>query len=1442
MLEDLYARSGRTLQVIAGVPKRAEMYDALLPHYYDGGDVMWLRGKIPDVADSKLRTLLEEGGNLLAMTGFADVSMSVMHDMFHVDSVTRRSTSMLRMINLPHIDAIHTIHPVKAFQLRSPARPLFLHGADQVTGSYVNDGTYRGVLFPFSITSVPQAMLRPVLKEALALLAGTSIDAEMKIDGRDKTSLIAVPVDEPAQVTLRIDGEAARADLIAYPLVEGETHAVIPMQRIAANEEETTFEASVPLDEGRRYVLSPLIRDAAGDRVFTAVQLGLIGYRRDVDALVLFGKETGEKEVPGLRASMSNVMDRLGWRASYMREEELAEYTEVLSRRYGETGKTIVMFGGVDPDQQDGVRRLLSGPSRVLIVSNRIWYSSDDFRQETLRVSRLGLRVSDQRLSMAGLLARADLNVKVVYSPAHVVPPAVPLIVDEEGRAAGWYVRGGPMQQLVYLSMAFQQLPTAQLEQLIEQTLRLLEWDTTVKLDFPGSQKVGNSVLVQPGERLEVTATSSQTVSELVMWSSSDMRPVTASAMEEVDGAYRGSIVVPEEGLPVLAARIVDPDGPAGSRGLAGPSVRLLSLDLEEKTRVLAFLPDEGEKDPVSTSLITAMERLDLEATIIRERIHDADMLAYLLEKTDIVVWGSDHVLEGETAILREYLEGGGRLMLASEWLPDSERGAEFLRDMLGITEIGKGYNFLSFNVGPPENPVTVRIRTRSLGVDPSAQAFLRDSKDGISGVGKTTDTFRAIFLPMRLRNFRSRTSTPPEPLSDLLESGLRYLIPELDGLVEVASVRVPAPYASIGTLSLEVVVANHTSSPTAPFRVGFQISVNDSVVARFEQVEPSLDASSERLITLDDWRSSAEGGVEIQTGVGWLDGEIEYQPPQTVHVLDVQDRFTEVELPAATGAGFFDYDGDGDEDLYLTRTGVENLLLRNDGGGAFAEADVGLADAGRGRGMAVADFEGDGDLDVYLVNEKDNKLFENTGIEGGFVDATAAASIHTEPERSLADNNSGRSAGFFDGDGDGDLDLYLVNAAAANRYYQNEGGVFFERAGEMGLDDAGDGRALTFGDFDGDDDVDLFVANQDGDALLRNDGSHYVEMHAEAGITSVQKDVGCVFGDYDNDGDLDLFIANQASNNRLYRNRGDGTYETVTTSDLYLGAASVGSAFGDFDNDGDLDLATTALNSSAGGDEIYHNLGDGLLLPVGSLLALNPTTSGRALSIADVDRDGDLDLFVAHASGSSALYVNSTVGRNWLQVMLQDIGANREGLGAVVELIAGDLRQRRDLQPSFGYLSHGPAQAHFGLGEVTSVDTLRVIWPDGHQTVETDLDDAQLNQRRLVSRPLPTAIASEADLATPTAYQLRPGFPNPFNSQVTIPVDVPRESTVHLEVFNIAGQRVRSLVRDVLPAGTHRITWDGSGAEGQLIGTGIYILRLQAGEFQQVQRVMLLK
>ena len=791
--------------------------------------------------------------------------------------------------------------------------------------------------------------------------------------------------------------------------------------------------------------------------------------------------------------------------------------------------------------------------------------------------------------------------------------------------------------------------------------------------------------------------------------------------------------------------------------------------------------------------------------------------------------------------------------------MPDTERGEAFVRDVFGVTEISSASGLVTFPVAGREEEAAVRTRARIIGVEAPAHAFLTDDQGRVSGVKTTTGVYRAVYLPLRLNNFKPRQSASAGALTELLERGLRYLTREQMGPVALSSVSGPAPYVRIGPLRPEVAVMGEADAPPTRFLVGFEVAVGDSVVARFEKEEPALAPGAERVIALPEWTAKETGKFSIRVGVGWQDGELHYQPPRTVRVLDLPERFGRDEMPAATGAGFFDHDHDGDEDLYLVNRGGPNQLLSNDGGGGFADVagEVGLADAGNGRGLAVADYDGDGDLDLYLVNEGANVLFANAPNEadgagpaaGGsgrrFTDVTAAAG--GQADHPLSDDQSGRSAGFFDGDGDGDLDLYVVNAAGPNRYFEQAGGLFREQGAATGLDDDGDGRALTFGDYDDDGDADLFVANQDGSVMLRRDSAgdavapsavRYTEVLAESGIASASMDVGCVFGDYDNDGDLDLFVANESTDNRLYRNLGEGRFEEATGPHLALGGATVGSAWIDIDNDGDLDLAKTALSSGA--DEIYANQGNGELLPVGTLLELGSAVTGRALSHADVDGDGDEDLFVAHAMDSSALYRNSTQrsGRSWLHVALQTTDRNRQGLGAVVEVVSGATRQRRDLQPAFSYLSHGPATLHFGLGAAVSADSLRVRWPDGSQTVWTGV---AANQRLLLAHPHATAVTDEVP-AVPSSFRLGLGYPNPFNSVVVVPFYVPQRTAVRLEVFNVTGQRVRTLVDDALPAGVYRARWDRRNGQGQPAASGTYFVRLQAEGFLQVQRVMLLK
>ena len=457
---------------------------------------------------------------------------------------------------------------------------------------------------------------------------------------------------------------------------------------------------------------------------------------------------------------------------------------------------------------------------------------------------------------------------------------------------------------------------------------------------------------------------------------------------------------------------------------------------------------------------------------------------------------------------------------------------------------------------------------------------------------------------------------------------------------------------------------------------------------------------------------------------------------------------------------------------------------------------------------------------------------------DGTFVEVTAALDADPAAAAVLGDKGSGRSAGFFDYDGDGDLDLYLVNARGVNRLYRLDDGHFAERARAVGLADAGDGRGLALGDYDRDGDVDLFIANTDGASrLYRNEKTGFRDATPLLNAPFAEGEIAAIFGDYDRDGRVDLFVANEKGPNRLWRQEAAGGFREVRATDRFsLGGQVVGTSFFDYDNDGDLDIVTTAVRAAVGGDELYHNSG-GDLLPVGALVQLEPSGSGRGLSAADYDGDGDVDLVVADTQ-HSRLYRNELSSGHWLQLDLQGPALNRHGLGAQVEWTIQDRRDYREVQSGYGYGSQVQPRVHLGLGRAGHLDTLKVRWPDGRETVQTRIGADQV--LRIYHPQVPTAVAAAA--ARPTTFQLGANYPNPFNASTTIGFALPQPSAVDLTLYNLAGQQVIQLVDGPHLAGTYAVQWDGRNGAGRALASGLYLYRLQAGAQIQTRKLLLVR
>ena len=345
------------------------------------------------------------------------------------------------------------------------------------------------------------------------------------------------------------------------------------------------------------------------------------------------------------------------------------------------------------------------------------------------------------------------------------------------------------------------------------------------------------------------------------------------------------------------------------------------------------------------------------------------------------------------------------------------------------------------------------------------------------------------------------------------------------------------------------------------------------------------------------------------------------------------------------SGAGFADYDNDGDLDLYVVNNpgalkieisskSQGNVLYRNNGDGTFTDVTekTRVGDRGHGMGCVFGDYDNDGDLDLYVTNFGPNVLYHNNG-DGTFSDVTETAGV--------GDERWGTGAIFGDYDKDGTLDLYVCNYVEYNL-------VAIEK---MKRESMQSGKsvpsALNPVAFEAQDNV-LFLNNGDG---TFSDVTTPLGVEANGG-----RSMQAIFTDFDLDDDLDLYVANDLTPNFLYENNGDGTFADVSSESWAADfRGSMGLATGDYDSDGDLDLFishwidqenTLYRNLWKEGNEIAKsrfNEAEPIRLvdeSYGSLLAeISMKDIGWGTDFFDYDNDSDLDIFVAN--GSTFQYLN---------------------------------------------------------------------------------------------------------------------------------------------------------------------------------------------------------
>jgi len=438
-------------------------------------------------------------------------------------------------------------------------------------------------------------------------------------------------------------------------------------------------------------------------------------------------------------------------------------------------------------------------------------------------------------------------------------------------------------------------------------------------------------------------------------------------------------------------------------------------------------------------------------------------------------------------------------------------------------------------------------------------------------------------------------------------------------------------------------------------------------------------------------------------------------------------------------GIGWGDYDNDGWPDLLFSENANKGRikLLKNAGNGPFIDQTVviqaDILPGRKGGGVIFGDYDNDGDLDLYVsvgFGEKQgviNMLLRND--RGIFKDVTV--------EAGLTDVQPTDNAIWLDYDRDGNIDLYTGDQGGPeirNNLYRNTGdGTFTDVTVEAGLDvqlhpqGGGSNGGMAAGDFNDDGWPDLYMGVYDApNRLFLNNGQGGFQDATTSEIADEGEAFGVAVGDIDHNGTLDIFQAAGGGIEGVFRslmllNRGEGVFldvlEGVGLS--ALGASqTLGSGLADIDNDGDLDLLVAYPHC------LFVNNGDGTFTDRTAQSGIEDVA--LTVSLGDYDLDGFLDVWF----GTDADYFNPSLGRlyrnqgnenHYLRVELAGVESNRNGIGARLMATAGDVQQMREIFGGRGY-EQDEMVAHFGLGERTQVDQLKIRWPSGQVDVLTDI------------------------------------------------------------------------------------------------------------------------
>lgn len=561
----------------------------------------------------------------------------------------------------------------------------------------------------------------------------------------------------------------------------------------------------------------------------------------------------------------------------------------------------------------------------------------------------------------------------------------------------------------------------------------------------------------------------------------------------------------------------------------------------------------------------------------------------------------------------------------------------------------------------------------------------------------------------------------------------------------------------------------NVSLNATVIFRVS-AVSTNPPLTFQWQHEGTNLPAATNSTLIISNVTATHAGGYRATVWNASNDAT-----NSRTATLRVDRTFTKLTTgPVVTDVGpgpwespnWWDYENDGYLDLFIPQIdgpqGAKAALYHNNRGTFTRTTNAITAQTRLAWLGAVGDIDNDGHHDLLIARFTGaDDLFRN---EGGGIFTRQTGNAAGAP---VTDADDTTSAGWADYDRDGFIDLFAANSMYAspnpNRndcLYRNNGDGSFTRMSTNQVGMLVGDRAATgpcaWADYDNDGWPDLWVGSANADTSLA--GRHYLWRNNGNGTFSrvsagsldlnLAKGVGS-WGDYDNDGHLDLFLTSWSATDSLHRNLGDGSFSDVSAAaGLGKTAKTWGAAWGDYDNDGFLDMFVAAYDPPS---VLYRNNGDGTFASVDVGSPLHDARNAVGVAWADYDNDGFLDLLITReAVAQNLLYHNNGNSNAWIKVKLTGTASNRSAIGAKVRVQATirgrTIWQMREITGNSGMDGgSGGLVAHFGLGDATIVDLVRIEWPSGNVQ-----EVAGVIPRRMLSLTEPGRITP----ARPTASQ----------------------------------------------------------------------------------------